>query len=781
MCMLCGEPGAIHYTSETVASDRPPVMLPPVFDQNGIIHQLTTSWGGIWEGTTTGWLNQSIVFYSMPDIAPNLSPSEGNGFQVMSDVKKAAARLSFELWDDLIAIDLAETTSNTADITFAYSSTTGNSTYADIQDQPAGPGAYDLTSARIWLASQWSSHDEDADMVFGGYGYITYIHEIGHALGLSHPGTYNGSASFDTDAEYLQDTRQYTVMSYFDADENGSGVDHYGQDGQWKYASTPLLHDILAIQDKYGADMTTRTGDTVYGFNFTADRSVFDFTVNIDPIICIWDAGGIDTLNVSGYSTNQTISLVAGTYSNVGYMTQNVSIAFGCTIEKAIGGSGDDIITGNEVGNTLDGRVGSDQLFGGAGGDILIGGDGADLLNGGDGLDYASYINALAGVTVNIGGGFSLGDAAGDTFVSIERYRLSAFADTFVGSGLTDYAYGAEGNDSLSGGAGIDKLFGQADADTLNGDAGNDILIGGTGADVLNGGADRDTASYETMTVGVTINLFTGVHTGDATGDTFNSIEILWLTAFNDTFTGGTGVDEVRGNDGVDTLNGGDGADILRGENGNDILNGDAGDDFLYGGANADALNGGADTDTASYLLATAGVTINLTSGTHAGEAAGDTFTSIERFQLSNGFTLIDTFTGSAGADWVAGYKGVDNLNGMAGNDTLNGGEHNDVIDGGADNDKLIGGTGNDTLTGGTGADQFWANAGLFGADTVTDFENGVDKVRLTGISGVTSFANLTITTNGGGWAVITLPDGSSITLTGITAGQVDASDFLFA
>ena len=111
----------------------------------------------------------------------------------------------------------------------------------------------------------------------------------------------------------------------------------------------------------------------------------------------------------------------------------------------------------------------------------------------------------------------------------------------------------------------------------------------------------------------------------------------------------------------------------------------------------------------------------------------------------------------------------------------LHGGEHNDVLNGGADNDKLIGGTGNDELTGGTGVDQFWANAGLFGADTVTDFENGVDKIRLTGISGVTSFANVTVSTNGSGWAVITLPDGSSITLTGVVAGLVDASDFLFA
>jgi serralysin len=59
-------------------------------------------------------------------------------------------------------------------------------------------------------------------MYFGGYGFITYLHEIGHALGLSHPGTYNagqGTLSYGNSAEYFQDTRKYTVMSYWDADE----------------------------------------------------------------------------------------------------------------------------------------------------------------------------------------------------------------------------------------------------------------------------------------------------------------------------------------------------------------------------------------------------------------------------------------------------------------------------------------------------------------------------------------------------------------------------------
>jgi len=501
----------------------------------------------------------------------------------------------------------------------------------------------------------------------------------------------------------------------------------------------------------------------------------------------ILDGGLGDDQLIGGLGTDKADyrNAASGVTVNLSILTAQNTLGAGndtlSGIEQVLGSAFNDTLTGDGLANTLDGKAGNDALFGGAGGDILIGGLGADALNGGGDLDYASYINATTGVGINLTTGVHTGEAAGDTFANIERFRLSANADTFVGSAGTDYAYGAEGDDTLSGAGGIDRLYGQDGNDTLNGDAGNDILLGGAGADIFNGGADRDTASYEESTIALTINMTTGVHTGDATGDVFNSIEILWLSRFGDTYTGSAGDDEVRGYDGNDTLNGSGGIDTLRGENGADILNGDDGDDLLHGGAGADQLNGGNGVDTAVYLLATAGVSINLTTGVHTGEAAGDTFNSVEHFQLTNGFTLVDSFTGSAGNDWVAGYKGVDNLNGMDGNDTLNGGEHNDVLDGGAGADKLYGGTGNDQETGGSGADQFTINAKAFGADTVTDFENGVDKIRIQGVAGWDDFSDVAVSANGSGWAVITFPDGSTITLTGVVASDVDASDFLWS
>ena len=296
----------------------------------------------------------------------------------------------------------------------------------------------------VWLNSNYESGTNNlVTPTSGTYGYMTLIHETGHALGLDHGGNYNGGSPAygkgSTGWLYTQDTHQYTIMSYFSAGNTGA---NWGG----KYAQTPMVYDILAIQQMYGADYTTRAGNTVYGFNSTAGRDLYDFTKNTSPIMTIWDGNGIDTIDVSGWSTSSTIFLAAGSYSSVNGMTYNLAIAYDCDIENVTTGAGNDTITGNDLSNIISGGAGNDVVHGAAGSDMIDGGTGDDTLNGNDGLDII---------------------------------------------------YGGDGTDVIDGGAGDDALYGNAGNDTLNGGAGNDVLDGGAGVDILKGGDGNDTIVYD--------------------------------------------------------------------------------------------------------------------------------------------------------------------------------------------------------------------------------------------------------------------------------------------
>ena len=398
----------------------------PVFNLDQIIYQIDSG---------TVWAPQTIS-YAIPATTPQAG-GEGVGFQQMSAVKSSMAALAFELWDDVIAARLDRVASH-ANISFAYSTVTdGGGTYTSTDINNAG----DLSKAKIWINSSWTSHDQDNDIYSGSYGFMTYMHEIGHALGLDHPGAYNGTANYAFDAVYKQDTRRYSIMSYFEADEDGSGTDHFGRAGDWKYAATPMLHDIAAAQAIYGADMVTRAGNTVYGFGSTAGRDVFNFAINKDPIVAIWDAGGIDTLNASGFATAQTIDLRAGNYSSIGYLTKNVAIAYGATIENAVGGSKADTIDGNGAANVLTGNAGNDRLFAFGGNDRLYGGAGADTLEGGAGNDL--FFGGAGNDIITGGAGSDVLRIAG----AASRYTVVDHG-TYVT--VSDHT-GVEGTDRLMG------------------------------------------------------------------------------------------------------------------------------------------------------------------------------------------------------------------------------------------------------------------------------------------------------------------------------------------
>jgi Ca2+-binding RTX toxin-like protein len=368
------------------------------------------------------------------------------------------------------------------------------------------------------------------------------------------------------------------------------------------------------------------------------------------------NAGQGDTVSYAG-SAAVTVNLAAQVASG-GDATGDTITGF----ENAAGGSGNDTLVGNS---------GPNQLFGNAGFDTLIGGADADILDGGQDFDTISYSGSPSGVIVNLGSVGVGGDAQGDTFRFIERVEGSAFADYLIGT------------------SGDETLIGLGDIDRLEGREGNDTLVGGAGADILDGGLDFDTVDYAAAAAAVTVDLVNGGSAGEAAGDTYVSIERVVGTAFSDTIVGGAADETFHGGDGID--------DLIKGGGGIDRLFGEAGDDRLYGGLGGDILDGGSSGfDTAHYGEAAAGVVVDLANGGTGGEAAGDTYVSIERVV---GSLFGDTIIGTSANETLLGDDGIDTLNGNGGADQLLGGAGGDFLYFDAA----------DTISGGAGYDHAFA------------------------------------------------------------------------
>lgn len=463
---------------------------------------------------------------------------------------KYLARQALLLWTDITGIQFSEVSSD-GEITFyqdgnleAYASTSFY--YFDV----AGP--YTIFDADVHIAQNWITTYGNT---LNSYGFQTYIHEIGHALGLGHAGDYDGSADYNTDALYLNDAWSTTVMSYFDQTENTFFAN---QGFSRLYLGTPMNGDIVAMTDLYGLSTTTRTGNTTYGFNSNSDRDIHDATLFTDAAYTIVDSGGIDRLDYSGFTQDQLIDLSPEEFMNIGGYVGNVVIGRGTDIERAFGGSGNDTINGNGLANVLVGNGGNDILYGKGGADYLFTKDGDDTGDGGSGADV---LRGNAGED-DLSGGTGDDTIKGDTD-----------NDTLSGDAGDDTIFGGPGNDSLDGGDDADLLVGDGGRDTIFGGAGDDLIQGGFGGDYLYGqsGADR-------------------VEGNEGTDEVYGNSgdDILRGGAGDDTLDGGSGKDTLKGDDDNDTVYGGDDNDKVYGNDGNDILYGQAGKDTLYGGAGFD-------------------------------------------------------------------------------------------------------------------------------------------------------------------------------------------------
>ena len=439
-------------------------------------------WGGIAGAAFT-------VTYGFRANAPIRMPTDTDGFQQFNTTQIQQAELALQAWADVANItfvrvgsgsDGPAAYSDNATILFSnYSSGgTGSAAFAYYP----GSTSHSSSSGDVWVNIGGGSN---AFPNIGNYGGQVLAHEIGHAIGLAHPGTYNSSgearATYAANAEYYEDTRQYTVMSYFS--ESNTGGNFKGS-----YSAVPLLDDIRGAQIEYGVNTSTRTGDTTYGFNSTAERVWFSAVNSSSRLIfAVWDAGGRDTFDFSGYSQAQLIDLREGFFSNVGGLTGNIAVAQGARIENAIGGFGADTLNGNASANELTGNAGNDSIFAGAGNDTVDGGAGSSYLRGEDGNDSIIGGSAFDDINGNVGTDTVSGGVGNDWVLGGKD------GDMLFGDAGDDLVYGNLGSDTLDGGAGADTVRGGQGDDVLTGGDGADFVSGDLGADTMTGGAGADT------------------------------------------------------------------------------------------------------------------------------------------------------------------------------------------------------------------------------------------------------------------------------------------------
>jgi len=317
--------------------------------------------------------NSTVISYSFPGLGtttPLYSYEDDRGeisaipfsSAQADDIRQAFKEIS--KFVNITFVEIEEDGSSAGTIRLAMNTITDEAgNYREGIAATADPPSEEPRGGDVFFNKQFTSGNFSTGLVQNsetGVGDVTVLyHEIFHALGMEHP-VDNKETLF----QESKNSREYTVMADEFSSENGADFNLNGNN--YKVASTPMVYDIAPLQYLYGANMSHNASDTTYSYK-----------PDTPFIEAIWDAGGTDTLDFSNFSKANTISLVDGEYSTIGFdvdwsMTDNLGIAFDAIIEDAIGGSGDDTIKGNDSSNSIEGGPGNDIIDGGKGNDTAV-------------------------------------------------------------------------------------------------------------------------------------------------------------------------------------------------------------------------------------------------------------------------------------------------------------------------------------------------------------------------------------------------------------------------
>lgn len=489
--------------------------------------------GAVWKDHNRS--GQTTMYYEFDLNDPYQQADIKNNFTAD---QKAGLRKAMQAWSDIASVTYKENPAEgewLGDRKFFRDNPDAEGLLAvrKVQNTQKQGGVAEVGTPNVWFLLANPNESFNPTSKFAAVA----IHEFGHNLGLLHPGHYNGSADYDKDAIYAEDTHGHSIMSYFGEDNSGQ---HFKGIMPW----TPMMDDISAIQRVYGANYKTRNTDTTYGFNSNTDREVLSFkSANDQPVLCIWDGGGNDTLDCSEFTADQYLNLNEQTFSNVAGLKGNVSIAKGVTLENAIGGHGVDHIVGNAADNRLTGGAGADNLSGGKGNDTFVYNAPSDstpaapdvitdFISGNDSIDVSTllkksglkdlhFVTQFSGRAGEAMLGFDASRSEGSLMIDLTGAGQAGFlvkthgqiypSDVLIAPSTRKSVDTSPPRINPDGGRtdgyvppapiiplpSIKVVTGTNANDIVRGDHGNNQLTGGAGADVLVGGAGKDTFVYE--------------------------------------------------------------------------------------------------------------------------------------------------------------------------------------------------------------------------------------------------------------------------------------------